>query len=94
MKFRVPLEKRYFKEDYPDDPYLCEGSIEIEAITAEAAVAAIKELMKWDAPGGTLQTIDPRIEWDVDWTERYDDLTYEDFSFGVPHGARATEVGD
>lgn len=82
--YKVPLKKLYFDRENPENTRIIYGHMPIEAASFDNAVNKVRSFLQWNATGGTLQTIDPRIIWEEDpeeWSEN--DWVYEDFSFGI-----------
>ena len=90
-KFTVTLSKDYANE--AGDLIRVEGEMEVEARSQLEAEEQVEEMMGWHPDGvgvRTLQTLDPRIEWEQDCQGLADEsYEYVDFSFGVVRGEAA-----
>lgn len=81
-KFAIPVEMRHYKKRRPDDVYLSEGYIEVEAADQAGAFEIVRDMLNRANPN-VLQTTDKRIRWTIHWPSQQSGLVYEDWTFGV-----------
>ncbi len=86
-EFIVVVKKDYVKRNGKEKTVY--GQMKVEAESHEAAIKYVEDLMVWKDHGdgkgfSTLQTIDPRIEWEKDYQKLADKgWQYVDYSFEI-----------